>query len=139
MTRIAISADDGSGLDSAVSAHFGRCPYFVLVDLEEGEITEVRALPNPYYEQHQPGQVPQFIHGQQADAMLSGGMGGRAIAMFQQYGIVAATGATGTVRSALEAYWGGELQGVEPCHESTEHGHGGTRGEDGQGCGHADR
>ena len=33
--RIAVSADEDSGLDSAVSHHFGRCPYYVLADLEE--------------------------------------------------------------------------------------------------------
>jgi len=34
------------------------------------------------------------------------------------------TGAAGTVRHALEGYLGGQLRGVEPCHESIEHGHG---------------
>ena len=122
--RIAISASDGNGLDGVVSPHFGRCPYFVLVDLEEGEVKTAHAVPNPYYNQHQPGQVPGFIHSQQVDVMLTGGMGGRAIAFFRQYGIQAATGASGTVRHALEQYVGHQLQEAEPCHESVEHGHG---------------
>jgi len=124
MTKIAVSAAEDNGLDSVVSPHFGRCPYFVLVDLEEGEIRTTRAIPNPYYGQHQPGQVPGFVHSQQVDVMLTGGMGGRAIAFFEQYGIEAATGATGTVRHALEQYVGHQLQAAEPCHESVEHGHG---------------
>jgi len=122
--RIAISADDGNDLDSVVSPHFGRCPYFVLVDLEGREVESVQAVTNPYYSHHQPGQVPGFIHSQGADVMLTGGMGGRAIAFFQQYGIQAATGAAGTVRHALEQYLGGGLQGAEPCRESVQHGHG---------------
>jgi predicted Fe-Mo cluster-binding NifX family protein len=124
VTRIAVSADENNGLDSVVSPHFGRCPYFVLVDLEEGEVKTTRAVPNPYYSQHQPGQVPGFIHSQQVDVMLTGGMGGRAISFFKQYGIRAATGASGTVRHALEQYVGHRLQEAEPCHESVEHGHG---------------
>jgi predicted Fe-Mo cluster-binding NifX family protein len=124
MTRIAVSAGENNGLDSVVSPHFGRCPYFVLVDYEEDEAKAVRAVPNPYFGQHQPGQVPGFIHSQQVDVMLTGGMGGRAIAFFEQYGIQAATGASGTVRHALEQYVGHQLQEAEPCHESTEHGHG---------------
>ena len=32
--RIAVSADNKQGLDSVVSPHFGRCPHFVLVDVE---------------------------------------------------------------------------------------------------------
>ena len=102
MTRIAISAGEYNGLDSVVSPHFGRCPYFVLVDLEEEEVKTTRAVPNPYYSQHQPGQVPGFIHSRQVNVMLTGGMGGRAISFFEQYGIQAATGASGTVRHALE-------------------------------------
>lgn len=122
--RIAISADDSNGLDSVISPHFGRCPYFVLVDLEEREVTAVEAISNPFYAQHQPGQVPGFVHSHGADVMLTGGMGGRAIAFFQQYGIQPVTGAYGTVRNALEQYLGGSLYGAAPCKESVEHGHG---------------
>ena len=121
--RIAISADDDNGLDSVVSPHFGRCPYFVLVDVEERDVKAVQAISNPYYGQHQPGQVPGFIHNQQANVMLTGGMGGRAIAFFQQLGIQAATGAAGTVRHTLEQYLGGGLREAAPCRTSVEHGH----------------
>ena len=122
--RVAISADESNGLDSVVSPHFGRCPYFVLVDLEGQEVKEVQAISNPYYGHHQPGEVPGFIHSQGANVMLTGGMGGRAIAFFQQYSIQAVTGAAGSVRHALEQYLGGGLRGAAPCRESTEHGHG---------------
>ena len=128
--RIAISADDGNGLDSVVSPHFGRCPYFVLVDVEGREVKAVEAITNPYYGHHQPGQVPGFIHDHKADVMLTGGMGGRAIAFFQQLGIQAATGAAGTVRHTLEQYLGGGLREAAPCRESVEHGHGDALAED---------
>jgi predicted Fe-Mo cluster-binding NifX family protein len=55
--------------------------------------------------------------------MLTGGMGGRAIASFEQLGIEAVTGASGTVRRTLELYLGGQLRGVQPCRESIEHAH----------------
>ena len=121
--RIAVSADDSRGLEGVVSPHFGRCPYYILVDLEGQEVKQVNAVANPYYSQHQPGQVPGFIHNQGADVMLTGGMGRRAIGFFQQFGIEAVTGASGTVRRALEQYLGGELRGAEPCRESLEHAH----------------
>ena len=121
--RVAISADDSNGLDSVVSPHFGRCPYYVLVDLDGQEVSGVSAVENPCFGQHRPGEVPGFIHSQGADVMLAGGMGRRAIGFFQQMGIQAATGATGTVRHALEQYLGGALREAEPCRVSTEHGH----------------
>lgn len=122
--RIAISADTKNGLDSVVSPHFGRCPHFVLVDLDNHDVKEVREVDNPYYGHHQPGQVPALIHSLGADVMLTGGMGGRAIMSFQQLGIEGVTGAYGTVHQSLERYLGGELQGAEPCKQSSEHGHG---------------
>jgi len=121
--RIAVSADNSNGLDSVVSPHFGRCPYYVLVDLDEREVSQVNVVENPAYGQHRPGQVPGFINDQGADVMLAGGMGRRAIGFFQQYGIEAATGAAGTVRHALEQYLGGVLQGAEPCSTSLGHDH----------------
>ncbi|MBN1889907.1 MAG: NifB/NifX family molybdenum-iron cluster-binding protein [Thermoflexales bacterium] len=121
--RIAISADDGRGLDSIVSPHFGRCPYFILVDVEERQVKHVQAVSNPHYGNHQEGQVPAFIHEQGADVMLAGGMGRRAIGFFEQYNIQAVTGAYGTVRQSLESYLGGQLQGAAPCRESVEHAH----------------
>jgi len=119
--RIAISAEGDRGLESVVSPHFGRCPCYVLVDVEGGQAKELRVVDNPYYHHHVPGQVPSFIQSQGVEVMLTGGMGRRAIALFEQYGIKAVTGAQGTVRRALESYLGGQLRGVQPCEETHEH------------------
>ncbi len=113
--RIAVSADSKDGLNSAVSPHFGRCPYFVMLDVEGPNIIRVETVANPYYGNHQPGQVPDFIHGQKADVMLSGGMGAGAVSFFNQYGIEVATGASGTVQEAVDLYLAGSLRGVQPC------------------------
>ncbi len=130
--RIAVSADNKSGLESVVSPHFGRCPYFVLVSLEGDQITEVQEVDNPFYGNHEPGQVPGFISTLGANVMLTGGMGGRAIQWFECYGVEGVTGAYGTVRQAVERYLGGELHGAEPCAESREHGHGADAHPEGQ-------
>ena len=119
--RIAISADSNDELESVVAHHFGRCPFFALVDLEGRDVETVEVIDNPFYVGHQPGQVPGFIKSQNVDVMLSGGMGRRAIEYFQQLGVEAATGADGTVRQTLERYLGGELTGAAPCRESVEH------------------
>jgi predicted Fe-Mo cluster-binding NifX family protein len=121
--RIAISAEDKNGLDSLVSPHFGRCPYFILVDVDGQDIKGVASTDNPYYGNHSPGQVPAFIHSQGADVMLTGGMGGRAVGFFQQYNIESVTGASGSIRQALQSYLGGELQGADPCAGDHEHHH----------------
>ena len=119
--RIAVSVDTNNGLESQVAHHFGRCPYFAIVDVEGTEFKAVEVIDNPFYARHQPGQVPGFIQSQNASVMLSGGMGYRAIQFFEGYGITTATGAGGTVRQAVESYLGGELRGAAPCKESEEH------------------
>ncbi len=122
--RIAISTETNNGLDSLVAHHFGRCPFFALIDVDGTDVKAVEVIENPFFSAHQPGQVPGFIKEQNADVMLSGGMGGRAIQFFQQFGIQTATGARGTVHQTLESFLGGELSGAAPCKESVEHGHG---------------
>jgi len=122
--KIAVTAENNNGLESTVAHHFGHAPYFILVDVENGEVINTQGIANPFADHHQPGQIPGFIKEQNADVVLSGGMGGRAIQFFEQYGIKAATGADGTVRQALESYLGGKLSEAAPCDESVAHGHG---------------
>jgi len=123
--RIAFSCDDNRGLEGVMSHHFGRCPYYSFVNMEDGQVKGVEVMPNPYYGQHAPGVVPEFIHRQGAEVMITGGMGSRAVASFDQFGVQVVTGASGSVRYALERYLSGELTGAEPCGESQRHGAGG--------------
>jgi len=122
--KIAVTAENNNGLESMVAQHFGHAPFFIMVDMENGEVTATQAVANPFAEAHQPGQIPGFIHEQKANVILSGGMGGRAIEFFEQLGVHAATGASGTVRQTLENYLGGKLKEAAPCDESVAHGHG---------------
>lgn len=119
--RIVVSSDTDRGLDSSVSHHFGRCPFFSIVDVSEGAIEDIQVVDNPFYQSHAPGQVPAFIRKLNADAMIAGGMGRRAIDMFREYGIGCSTGAFGTVRSAVESFIEGVLGKAAPCRESVEH------------------
>lgn len=122
--KITVTAESNNGLESTVAQHFGHAPFFIMVDMENGEVTTAQGVANPFAEAHQPGQIPAFIHEQKANVILSGGMGGRAIDFFDQLGIKAVTGATGTVRQALENYLGGKMKEAAPCSESMAHGHG---------------
>lgn len=121
--RIAVSSDTDRNLDSAVSHHFGRCPYFTIVDVDNGSIQNFRVVENPFFNSHAPGQVPSFIRELEADVMIAGGMGRRAIAMLTDFGIDFATGASGTVGAAVDDFLSGGLTGASPCRESIQHAH----------------
>ncbi len=123
--KFAISTEDNKGLESNVSQHFGRCPYFVLVELENEAVKEVKVVDNPYFAGHGPGQVPEFIASLGANVMISGGMGRRANVFFDNYGIKTATGATGTVQESLSSFQDGILSAGGNCGGHGEgHGHG---------------
>jgi predicted Fe-Mo cluster-binding NifX family protein len=113
--RVAVSSSDNRGLDGKVAQHFGRCPYFTFVDVEDGEIRQVEVEQNPYYGGHQPGQIPEYVHQKGGNIILAGGMGGRAVELFDRLGIQAFTGAVGSIRDALELALGGELGDPVPC------------------------
>ncbi len=129
-SKIAIASMDNEGLDGEVSGHFGRCPYYTLVKLEQGQVAEISIVPNPYFQRHAPGVMPRFVRGLDADVILAGGMGPRAIQMFGDFGIQVVTGAVGQVSKVLGAYLSGKLAGIVPCqHDHPEscgsHGAGG--------------
>ena len=120
--RVAVPVLENNGLDSPISPHFGRCPFFVIAEVDGEEVKSTEVITNPYYPNHEPGQIPAFIHSQNVNVMLAGGMGGRAIQFFQQYGIEAATGASGSVAESLTTYLSGKLSDAAPCSDSVEHG-----------------
>jgi predicted Fe-Mo cluster-binding NifX family protein len=113
--KIALACEDNQGLGGQVSQHFGRCPCYLIVDVEGDDIQKTNIVDNPYYNNHVPGKVPQFIMEQGAHVMIAGGMGPRAIDMFSNLGIEVVTGAVGNTGNVLQAYLRGEISGVEPC------------------------
>jgi len=102
--KIAVPCLDDAGLEAPVAQHFGQAGYFTIFDTETREAT---AVPSPG---HTPGKTPaQHLAEQNVQVILGGGMGGRAIQIFQQAGIEVCLEATGTVADAVAAYEKGEL------------------------------
>jgi len=120
MKRIAFSCEGNQGLQAEMSMHFGRCPFYTIVDVDDNEVKEVQVIENPYFQNHVPNVVPGFINEQNANVMIAGGMGPRAIQMFEGYGIEVATGLGGIVENVLKAYLDGRVQGASAC--SHDHG-----------------
>ena len=109
--RIAVAAEDDGVLQASVSAHFGRCPYYVIVEVADDKIVSSSSVENPFYNAHgNPGQVPSFIREQKAQVMIAGGMGQRAVGFFNEFEIEAVTGASGKVEAVVEAYLKGTLK-----------------------------
>lgn len=101
--RIAIPIVNG-----LLSAHFGHCEYFALFDAEEKEITgETKVVPPP----HEPGILPPWLAEQGANVIIAGGMGQRAIQLFEQNNIrVCLGGPQKTAREIAQEYLDGKLE-----------------------------
>ena len=122
MKKIALAADDMLGLDGEMSMHFGRCPSYVVVRVEDdGNIAATEVVENPYFKQHTPGEVPRFINSIEVNVMITGGMGPKAIEIFNSFGIEVVTGVGGQVGNVLKAYLNSEISGAAGCN----HDHGG--------------
>jgi predicted Fe-Mo cluster-binding NifX family protein len=130
MITIAIPATDGR-----LHEHFGGCTQFALVqaDTAQRKIIGIRTLAAP---PHAPGLFPRWLRERDANVVIAGGIGRRALDLFAQQGIAVRAGQSGaTVEELADAYLNGQLTsepegcthhqddaGSHPHHH--EHGHG---------------
>lgn len=116
--KIAFASEENKVLESVGAQHFGRCLYYVFVEVKKGEVRKVETVRNPYFDKHEPGVVPQFVANESADVMIAGGMGPRAIEWFEKLGMYPITGISGKVKDALDEYLEDKLSGTAaPCDE----------------------
>jgi predicted Fe-Mo cluster-binding NifX family protein len=103
--KIAISTDSDE-----VCAHFGRAPHFTFITIEGNKLIDRKLISNPG---HSVGSIPQFINEQGGKCMIAGGMGGRAVQFFNQYGIDVIVGVTGKIDDVIRKILDGTLEGGE--------------------------
>ena len=73
-----------------LTAHFGHCQEFALIEVEGEQIKNKQVLVPP---PHEPGVLPKWLHELGASVIIAGGMGQRAVSLFNQNGIKVVTGA----------------------------------------------
>ncbi|MGI6607228.1 MAG: NifB/NifX family molybdenum-iron cluster-binding protein [Peptococcia bacterium] len=115
MMRIAIASEN-----EMVTEHFGHCSNFNIFEADKGQITKSESIPNPG---HRPGFLPNFLNDMGVNVIISGGMGGGAIEIFNEKGIEVIVGASGNAKAVAEAYLQGSLKSTgSVCHEHQHHG-----------------
>ncbi|MFC2036096.1 NifB/NifX family molybdenum-iron cluster-binding protein [Chloroflexota bacterium] len=118
--RIAISAT-GPDLDAEVDPRFGRCRYFVVMDLETAEF---EALDNS--SAMGSGGVgisaAQMITGKGVEAVITGNCGPNAHQALSAAEIKVITGVRGNIRDAIEDYKSGKFQVSSQPNVSTHSG-----------------
>src|SRR4030042_3145801 len=120
--KIAVSTERGY-----VSAHFGRCPAYTIVDSQEGRIIKREEIPNPG---HQPGFLPVYLSQMGVNAIIAGGMGPRAQGLFAEKNIQTLIGVQGAADEGIEKFLRQELDAGEDCADTGHHPEGTCRHEE---------
>ncbi|MBN2480464.1 MAG: ATPase [Bacteroidales bacterium] len=97
-----------------LSQHFGHCEQFAVFQAEGEEITEESYLTPP---RHEPGILPVWLASRGVTHVIAGGMGHRAISLFNQQNIQVHTGAEEKhVRVLAEEFIKNNLKtGINTC------------------------
>lgn len=115
MLKIAVASEMGM-----VAEHFGHCTNFNIIETEGKKILKKECLPNPG---HKPGFLPNFLNDLGVKVVISGGMGGGAIDIFNEKNIEVVLGAKGSVQEVVEKYLEGTLESTgSVCQEHQHHG-----------------
>ncbi len=121
--RLAVAVEDISSSNQIVAEHFGRCTGFRVFNIdEENNVIDEEYYENPLNNHHGgtcqlPGIVKQF----NADIVIAGGMGMKAIQLFHSFNIEVITAPGKKVAIAVPEYLSGKLSGFEEC---DNHSHG---------------
>ncbi len=112
--KIAVASENGY-----VTEHFGYCESFIIFEIENNEIIKKEIKANPG---HRPGYLPNYLHELGVNIIISGGMGGGAIEIFNEKKIKVITGAKGSADSAVNNLLQGTLESTNSvCHEHQHH------------------
>ncbi len=103
--KIAIPTANG-----VLCPHFGHCQQFAIIDIdpETKSISSSEMVTPP---PHEPGVLPRWLSEMGCNMIIAGGMGQRAVGMFQQNGVEVVVGApVAKPEEIVTAYLSGTLQ-----------------------------
>ncbi|MEJ5327025.1 MAG: NifB/NifX family molybdenum-iron cluster-binding protein [Candidatus Bathyarchaeia archaeon] len=123
LRKVVIPTEDGNGLNATLSEHFGRAPYFVVIELsEDGDVAAVQTVANESEHFGGTGSPPDRILQFKPDAVITYGMGPRALNIFQGAGVAVLRTDAVTVKEAIDAYKRGFLvELTEGCQHAHHH------------------
>jgi predicted Fe-Mo cluster-binding NifX family protein len=121
--RIVIPTVGQEGLNATLAEHFGRAPYFAVVDVnDKGDVANVKTVPNVGEHTGGMGYTHDHILGLQPDAIIVYGMGPRGLNTFQSAGVAVLRANAATVGEVITAYKDDKLQELtEGCQHAHHH------------------
>ena len=102
----------GTSLDSEVDPRFGRCAYFIILDIESMEYETIENS-NAQTSGGAGIQSGQLISEKNVEAVLTGNVGPNAYDTLSAAGIKIITGVSGIIKDAIEKYKNGEFKSMD--------------------------
>ena len=111
--KIILSAT-GKGLESQVDVRFGRCPFYVAVEVENNKITKSESIENPAAMQGGGAGISaaQLVANMKPNAVITNNIGPRAFQVLSQVGITVYQG-NGIIQDVVQQYLDGKLKKIE--------------------------
>lgn len=108
--KIAISSI-GKSLESEVDTRFGRCSYFLIVEIKDNKIKEFKVVENTAKAQMGEAGITagEIIAKQKVDAVITVNLGPRAFSIFEQFGIKIYQG-KGKIKKVVQEFLEGKLK-----------------------------
>jgi len=116
---ICIPTMTNEGKTAPVHEHFGSAPYYTLCDTETGKMEAIANSDHGHA--HGMCQPLSLFADRHIDAVLSGGMGARAVQKLNQGGIRAYRANSGTVEKVLEQFAAGQLDEITADNACAHH------------------
>lgn len=118
--KIAITSS-GTNLDAEVDPRFGRCPYFIIYDMDTD------AYESMMNEAGLQGggagiQAGQFMKDKGVDIVITGNMGPNASSVLNASNISFIVGVSGTVNDVIKKFKAGEYQVTKSSNVNSHHG-----------------
>ena len=115
--RIAVSVEDLPQGKAVVADHFGRCSKILIYEVnEEKKVVKEEVYYNPLQSGHGGAcELPAYVKEYNANVIIAGGMGRKAVMQFNQFGIQVITAPGADILDALYGYLKGDLNSYEEC------------------------
>ncbi|RLI05938.1 hypothetical protein DRO24_05455 [Candidatus Bathyarchaeota archaeon] len=115
--RVVIPIADEEG--RRLSEHFGRAPYFAVIEIDEGKVVDREVIPNTSEHFGGYGRPPDRLLSLQPDAIITVGMGPRALSRFQEADVAVIQAEGLDVEANLRRFLEGSLRELtEGCLEA---------------------
>jgi predicted Fe-Mo cluster-binding NifX family protein len=118
---VVIPTNTPDGLMAKRGAHFGKAPFYVIVDIENGEIKDVNFTENTGHAGGACGNAVENIKNLGADALIVSGIGPNPLMRFKEEGIKVYFDDSATVEESIKKLIEGKLEELDVNHACSHH------------------